>query len=723
MSDRRNLPLSPDVGDYCFFDTETRSPCDIKATGGYAYTDNCKVIILTYAIGDAPVAEWVVEGWDEVLDMSRAPKDLHDFYQRAAAGEAWFVAWNAAFDRLACSKGMIGMHIRPEMILDAMVQGVRSHLPPDLARSTKVSATTQKRKSGKSLIGVFCDAAGAATPKSHPDDWAEFRRYAIDDVAGMRDVWHSTMPLSRREWEEYWASERINDRGLPIDEAFARRAAELAERNSDLANADVERITGGAINRVTLTKQILEWVRPRLRHTPEAERIMTREIVEEPSEDGEDVVRTRKFSLDRNIVEELIAYLTRVDEEQGLTDDEAAVLDLLEVRLYGGSATPKKFGKMLPMLSGGRLRGQYVFGGAAATGRYSSRGLQVHNLTRATVGDTEAELDAIDLILSGGADAYDAVRKRFGPVGRTLSRLIRPTICAPRGKTIVWCDWSAIEARITPWVSNSDGGERVLDVFRQNDADPSLPDIYKVEAGGILGKPATEVTKHERQGHGKVPVLSLGFGGGNGALFNMARAYGASFTEAEAAEIVRKWRDKNGWAVKFWHDVWDTAMWCLDNPGEPRSVGRVVYLYLPEYRRGTLICVLPCSRPLLYPGIKWEEVERKDKQTGKTDVRTSLTYRRGMGRASIWYGTLVENIVQGIAGSLLRDAILRLDTLAPQLVVGHTHDEIIGMCNEADGRSGLDMLERAMLTPPAWADGLPLAASGDICQYYTKTLD
>lgn len=657
-----------------------------------------------------------------MLDFSTAPDDLRAFQADALAGRKWYVAWNAAFDRLAMSRGIVGMPIGVRMIIDAMAQAVRSHLPPDLMGASQIAAKTEKRTSGKVLIGMFCDESRDITPQSHPAEWDEFRLYAIDDINSMRDVFWSTMQLSEREWAEYWANEAINDEGLPIDVPFAVRASELAEHSAALANADVVTITGGDIKTVKQNKAMLEWILDRVGHLPQTEKILTREYNEVPDENGQDVRREAVMGLGREYVEELIAYLERVDAEVGLTDDEAAVLDLLEVRLYGASATPRKFTKMLPMAPDGRLRGQYVFNGAAATGRFSSRGLQVHNLTRASVGDTDAELDAIEIIAAQGAGAYDELRDRFGPVGRTLSRLIRPSICAPDGKTVMWCDWSAIEARITPWVTNSDGGETVLDVFRENDKDPSLPDIYKVQAGEILGKPATEVTGSERQGYGKVPVLSLGFGGGVGALFAMARAYGASFTEDEADGIVKRWRERNPWAVEFWHAVWETVQWCLDNPNQPKGVGRVVYYYSDTYRNGTLVCILPCGRPLLYPTIRWAETERKDKKTGKTEKRTALTYRRGRGRSVVWYGTFVENIVQGVAGSLLRAALLRLVDEHPHLVVGHTHDEIIGMTDAQDVADGRAALERAMLEAPAWADGLPLAAEALDFDYYTKTI-
>ena len=85
-----------------------------------------------------------------------------------------------------------------------------------------------------------------------------------------------------------------------------------------------------------------------------------------------------------------------------MTDEEFDVLQLPETRLFGASATPKKFAKTLPMLTDeDRLCGQYVFNGAQQTGRFS-RGVQVHNLTRAFVGmedrAPEREAEAIEFI-------------------------------------------------------------------------------------------------------------------------------------------------------------------------------------------------------------------------------------------------------------------------------------------------------------------------------------
>lgn len=741
--------LSEDWNDYCFIDTETRSRLNVKDCGVYPHIREGRVIIVTYAIGEGPVKKWVVEdfGPEHRLNWIDAPRDLMDFWSRsryASVGipqydPCWFVAWNAAFDRVALSRGIdkppgaTGEDpISIPMMIDAMAQAVKSHLPPDLMGASQYAGLGMLKQPGKHLIRMFCDDASHASPQSHPAEWAEFLSYASDDISSMRSVFMSTMPLDREEWREYWANEAINDRGLPMDVAFVTKAAKVAEYNAMKADEAVAEISRGKLRTVNQHKAILDWVLDKIGHLPETERILTQEIEITSDDEGNDIANA-KMSLERGRVVDLIAMLERLNEEEGLTDDEFDALEMLRVREFGASATPKKFGKAAAMLDDGRVKGQYVFNGAPATGRFSSRGLQVHNLTRSVVEPIEKtdmsaaalELAAIETVIDAEDEraAYDALKARFGPVGRTLSRLIRPSILAPEGQTLFWADWSAVEARGLPWLADSDAADEVLRVFEETDLDPSLPDIYKRQAGSILHKDPLEVTKSERQSHGKVPVLSLGFGGGNGALHAMARNYGVSFTDEEATGVVQGWRAANPWAKDYWDDSWNAVLRALEDPGSEHSAGRVVYTYLQDYRKGTLFGVLPDGRALLYPSIRWEKREVKDKKTGTYETRNQLTYRRGRGRAVIWYGTLVENATQGICGSLLRWVVREFEETMPGVLVGHTHDEVVGMAPLAKVEEAAAHLAKLMSTGPGWAAGFPLAAAADTNDWYTKTLD
>jgi DNA polymerase len=214
--------------------------------------------------------------------------------------------------------------------------------------------------------------------------------------------------------------------------------------------------------------------------------------------------------------------------------------------------------------------------------------------------------------------------------------------------------------------------------------------------------------------------LALGFGGGKGALFNMARAYGAAFTDDEAQKIVDDWRASSPWATRFWDQMWTAVLWCMENPGLPRGVGRVTLVFDADYMRGTLFIVLPCGRPLLYPSLRWQEVERKDKKTGEVSVRMALTVRRARARLPLTYLDLCNNITQGTAASLLRRALVLVEEEPLLETVLATHDEIVCLCDTARLDAARSRLVKIMLDLPDWAEGLPLAAEATVGAWYSK---
>lgn len=330
------------------------------------------------------------------------------------------------------------------------------------------------------------------------------------------------------------------------------------------------------------------------------------------------------------------------------------------------------------------------------------------------------------------------------PPSRKLGLLIRTALVADPGKTLVWCDWSAIEARVLPWLANSRGAEAVLDIFRTNDVDPSLPDIYKITAGQLLEKDPREVTDDERQAYGKVPTLSLGFGGALGALIAMSINYGVYLDTATGLRVVEGWRANNRWAPQFWgrHDkhgsygLWGAALSALDDPNTIYEAGRVAYVYDPDYLGGTLFCALPGGRLLSYPTIRWRRVEQEfPKGSGKVIEKDVLAFRKGYGWSGLWYGKLAENVTQATAASILRGTLKELEygycpvpdeegytdrytDFMP--VVGHTHDEIVTQPDADDAPFVAEQLHALMVRGFSWSAGLPLAAEATINWYYTK---
>ena len=186
---------------------------------------------------------------------------------------------------------------------------------------------------------------------------------------------------------------------------------------------------------------------------------------EEIDEDTGEVIKKERLSLDRRRIQLLTAML---DAKENPTDDEIAARRLLDIRQYGGSTTPAKFSRMLDSHVDGLLLGQFVFNGAPQTGRFSSRGIQMHNLMRDAL---PYEMDAIDSLLNGATPQSFATLGDNTAISRKLSMLIRPTLIPEDPDNVfVWGDWSQIEARVTPWLANV---ESRLDIFREVDVDPS----------------------------------------------------------------------------------------------------------------------------------------------------------------------------------------------------------------------------------------------------------
>ncbi|MFZ1703666.1 MAG: hypothetical protein WAT79_04935 [Saprospiraceae bacterium] len=391
-------PLA-DIRNLTFIDFETRalpgassSDANLKTAGTYRYVKNAYGIILTGCEADAPVWSRAVEDFNGgALRWRDMPHSLHAFHERVMAGTAWYAAFNAGFDREVWNEATYDFpRVEPEHFIDIMAQATASNLPPALEGASRAISRHGKQQDGKRLISMFCGLT-EWSPQTHPEDWERFVSYAVQDTAELREVYRHTRPLSVSEWEDYWVSERINRRGVSIDLPFVTRAAAVAEADSVRSNKLISAMTGGKITTLTQAARIAEWVYDRIEHS-EAREL----LVSEWNEDAEDDLVVGKLSLERQRVASVLAFYAHLDETEGLTDTEVQIVDMLTLREFGASTSPFKFAKMLRQHDDGKLKGQYVFNGAAQTGRFSSKGVQIHNLIRASL--ERLEVPAIEMI-------------------------------------------------------------------------------------------------------------------------------------------------------------------------------------------------------------------------------------------------------------------------------------------------------------------------------------
>ena len=718
------------VDELIWLDFESTSALNLKAVGTvrYAADASTRAIVLAYAIGSAPPLTWHADG--AILDWNHAPSHLRDAFARGAK----IAMWNASFDAAIWNYATLGFpFLAPERVIDPMIQAGVANLPTDLESASRYLGGAGKQADGKKLIKLF--SVEGADPREYSEEWQCFLAYARQDVEAMRDVYRRTRPLPIEEWQQYWAFDHVNRRGVMLDMPFVRRAEALAADDAIAIGRRLAELTDKAVTSVTQAKRIATWLHDQLADATMREVITLGVPADDDDDDDEDErAEPHEFSLTRDRVARVLAMLDAKHVNGGLSSSEAKAFEVATLRLYGAGASPKKFARLAAQQVAGVLRGQYRFAGAGQTGRMTSRGAQIQNLARDVLGgDGAAEAPLVDAIADGCSyAALAAANPADVPVARKLALLVRPALVAAPGKVFVWSDWSAIEARVTPWLAASEGAEKVLDIFRDNDHDPTRPDIYVLAAADILHKDPREITKAERQ-LGKVAVLALGFGGSIGALLSMALNYRINLDNAEARRIVDAWRAANPWAPEFWgahrdgesFGLWGAAMRAWEIPGQIATAGRIAFIYRADYLGGSLFMALPSGRLLTYPRPRWRDVDVLDKDRKPTgEKRTELSFRRARGRAKLWHGTLCENPTQAVAADLLRLAVTRIETnpaLAFMPICMTTHDELVVEVDAARAEEAKALLRREMLTLPDWASGLPLQSEELVCAWYTKS--
>ena len=648
-----------------WLDFETRSRCDLKARGVYNYAQDAstEVLCMSYVFDDGEVTTWL-------------PGDPFPDLVRNHTGQ--IRAHNAAFERLIFWY-VLQIDFKLEQFYCTASQARANCAPGSLEDVGRFAgAGIKKDHKGSQLIRLLSIPQADGQFRVDPAKMAEMVAYCEQDVRAMRAFSQAMRDLSADELTDYHVNERINDRGVLLDLPLAQAAVRYAGAEMAEIQDIVREVTDGVITSVRSPK-MRGWVLGRV--GPEALKLAT--VIK----DG-----VPKLSIDRNVRASLLVL---ADENPAEVPPDVAEVIQCADDLWASSVAKFSRAASLADEEDHRVRGAFVFAGGAATGRASSYGLQVHNFPRVCADDPETVRQAI-------VRGHQIVPLHGKRVTDVLKRMLRPSLMASPGKSLVVADWASIEARVTPWASNLPAGVDKLDLFRSGE------DIYKVNAAATYRVAVADVTKAQRQ-VGKVQELACGFAGGVGAFAAMGRVYSVVMAESEARRMVNAWRLANPWSVPYWQDLERAYTAALRYPGDEYSAGRVTYYYDGQH----LWYILPSGRVLCYPFARLDE----DGPTYAKAAWKPAADAKEWPRARLWTGLACENITQAIAHDLLRDALRRLD-LAGHEVVLHVHDEIVLECEDAP-RAAAALLD-IMRTPPAWAEGLPLDAEVATMTRYGK---
>ena len=646
-------------------DLETFSPEDIATAGVYRYAEaeGFEILLFAYSTDYGRV---------EVVDLASG-EALPEHVRRALTDPAIRkTAFNAAFERICLSR-YLGEELDPAQWECTMVRCAMLGLPLSLAAVGKaLHLEEQKMDEGRALIRYFSlpckptKANGGRTrnlPADAPERWTTFKRYCRRDVEVENELRRRTAPFRVPPQEQalYVLDQRINDRGVRIERRLVENAIQMHTAYTARLTDEAAHLTG--LQNPNSVAQLKTWL---------------------AEETGAEV-----RSLSKKDLPDLLART-----------DKAHVSRLLQLRAELGKTSVKKYEAMRrAVCRDGRVHGLLQFYGAARTGRWSGRLVQVQNLPQNHLPDLDL---ARRTVLDGDLDLLELL---FGDVPDTLSQLIRTAFVAKEGCTFLVSDFSAIEARVIAWLA--DEAWR-LEVFRTHGK------IYEASASMMFHVPVESITKTDpRRQKGKIAELALGYQGGVGAMKSMGGER-MGLSEAEMKEIVDHWREANPHIVALWDTVQRAAMKALQT-GQTVELRHGVTF---RHELGALTIQLPSGRRLFYPRAEIRAVEKQGRKTQVIAYEGQNQTTKKWEAVDTYGGKLVENIVQGIARDCLAITMTRLEERGYPIVF-HVHDEVI-LEVPTDGLKTLAEVYDIFREPIPWAPGLPLKGAGYETKYYLK---
>lgn len=675
-------------------DLETCSATDLPRAGAWRYSlcPSTRVWVLSwcYALDGIPS---VVHRWHPWMEP---PADLCAFVR--AGGR--LLAHNATFERALWANVLVPRFGFPPMALDQWTDtqplAAAIGLPVTLEGMCAALRTAAQKDTGgadvmRKLATVKVVDGEYVYPSPPPEELERLYAYCDVDVLSMMQARQMLPALSVFEHRVWSLDQRINTRGVCLDERFAAKLRKLGdERTARLANS-VRDDAFFEIHNATSAPMLKNWLRLRGVEIPTTPR------------------RKKDGSWHRTESTDKAALQTMLERPE-LPDD---VREVLETRLEATKTTSlAKLARVPAMVDqAGRLRDALAYC-AAHTGRWASYGLQLHNLHKNSLEPDEAAL-VLACIEREDLDALELVVKRPLDV---LSQNLRGVLVAAPGHELIGADYSAIEACVCSWLAGQDDKVAFLHEFfrekarwRRGERTTKPTDLYEFAAAGI-GSDSRQL--------GKVAELALQYGMGDRKFMSTANKAGVALDLVTAASTKRAWRRSNTMIVRFWAELQAAAIAAVQEPGTTITLGRLVLRSL----RTCLFITLPSGRALRYwaPRVDHREKEVEYVNDAGELVKTKikgpeLSYlvpgddKVTLERETTYGGKLVENVTQAVARDVLAQGLLDVDTAGYPIVV-HVHDAIAAEVPAGTGDVGEFC---ALMTKlPAWAEGLPIAAEG-----------
>lgn len=641
-----------------FLDFETASLCDLKEHGETVYAQHPSTRVL------CGVA--IIGPGDPIVFRSGEP--IPPPLEKAILQGEPICCHNASFECALwtyCLKWPA-----PSRWICTMGAAAACNYPQSLDGVAAALGLGAKDERGAKLIRRYCIPYKA--PKKDPvlrevppEDMQALIEYCIQDVrltAQVASRLAAHWPVSERKvWQAHHA---VNVRGVAVDFDLIRAAQAMQEKVVEAAAAEVVDATGGEVKREDLTRVAF-------------------------------LISYLNHACGMNLTTLASEYLERALKR---AEKGSVAYKILRARSLASRSSCAKFDKMLSRASAdGRIHGEFAYCGAD-TGRWASRGVQIHNLAKPERGiDVPA---AVAAVLAGNVPALHAACAATGDPLDGIVACVRPALHAPPGKVFACADYASIEPRGAMWLA---GDEEHLDWFRQG------REVYCEVASRLYGRTIVKADKSERD-VGKVATIAPIYQMGAGRLDDYAKSqFNVDLTAAGTSpEAVITWFRREFFLIpKYWYLLQDAAIECVAFK-RPTVAGKIRFTMVGT----TLLMHLPSGRALWYR----EAALIHDEKYNRQSLEYTVVFFGKPRRERTYGGKLLENATQAICRDVLASALVRV----ADPCVMHVHDELVVEIPEDQGPAALERLLACMTQVPEWATGFPVAAEGWIGPRYKK---
>lgn len=542
------------------------------------------------------------------------------------------------------------------------------------------------------------------TPETAPQEFQWLYEYNERDVVAELEAASRLPDLGPKEFSIWQLDQRVNMRGMRVDRKGIDDCIVIVLQGRVKYNAELRTITNGAVDGYTKGADMQRWMAQFGVYT-----------------DG----------LDEDAVADALA-------RSNLPPAVRRVLEIRQLLAFG--SVNKLFAFKSHICNDDRIRDQYVYYGAH-TSLWNGRGVQPANLYKGIFSKPYQAMRALDIIACGSyelvelefAEGSDWCANGFDPINgkkqkpadplEVVASCLRSLIVATPGTRLMSADFTAIQAVVTAALA---GEQWRLDVFRTHGK------LYEMQAALLTGNTLefyAEYKKREgkhhddRQGFGKIPILSGDFG----AWIKGWKKFGADKLGDDRfiRGLILKLRDSIPNIVEFWggqtrdkfkptcrHELFGlegAVINAIQHPGECFRYRQVAY----QMHEDTLYCSGPSGTLMRYHAPRLERSTREHAEPWELEISyegnnsNAAKGASGWQRMKLYGGVLTQNIVSHECREIQAEALVRLEERGYPIVM-HTHDENVS--EVPDGQGSLDEYISLVRVLPEWCrepDGTP----------------